>query len=292
MRRDLADVFATRAEGVKGRQAVEWGLVDAIAPRVSRSTSWSPSAPPTPAASDRPDRRPRRRAHPLDRRPTTTPSATSTSTVVDRPRRGRPTSPSRGPGRRSPSRPTLAEAARAALALAAARQLDDAILRLRFNEPEVGTWVPHRRRPGAVLAAEDAARRRRLAVNEMRLLLGSALKRLDLSARTLVALVEPGSCFAGTLAELALAADRSFMLDGDDPARRPAAAALRLTEANHGWFPMANGLSRLATRFWGATTRWRAARGAGRQGPAPPRPPTPGSSRSPPTTSTGTTRCA
>jgi len=77
------------------------------------------------------------------------------------------------------------------------------------------------------------------------------LKRLDLSARTLVALVEPGSCFAGVLAELALAADRSYMLDGPDPDGASPAATLRLTETNDGRFPMSNGLSRLAARFYG-----------------------------------------
>jgi benzoyl-CoA-dihydrodiol lyase len=74
---------------------------------------------------------------------------------------------------------------------------------------------------------------------------------LDLSARTLVALIEPGSCFAGLLTELALAADRSFMLEGVPPESNQLPANLRLTEANDGWFPMSNGLSRLATRFWG-----------------------------------------
>jgi benzoyl-CoA-dihydrodiol lyase len=97
----------------------------------------------------------------------------------------------------------------------------------------------------AVVAAEDVLRSDHWLANEVRLLWSRVLKRLDLSARTLVALVEPGSCFAGVLAELVLAADRSYMLDDPD------GATLRLTDANDGWFPMSNGLSRLATRFWG-----------------------------------------
>jgi benzoyl-CoA-dihydrodiol lyase len=148
--------------------------------------------------------------------------------------------------------------------LAAVRQLDDAILRLRFNEPEIGTWVLHTTGdPSAVVAAEDVLgdHADHWLVNEVRRYWARTLKRLDVSARTLVALVEPGSCFAGVLAELALLADRSFMLDGtfEDDDQPP--ASLRLTEANDGWFPMANGLSRLATRFWGRDDTLAAARG-------------------------------
>ncbi len=138
--------------------------------------------------------------------------------------------------------------------LAAARDLDDAVLRLRFDEPEIGTWILHTSGDtGAVLAAEDLLRAHadHWLVNEIRLLWTRVLKRLDLSARTLVALVEPGSCFAGLLAELVLTADRSFMLDGPDPDGAHPEATLRLTDANDGWFPMSNGLTRLATRFWG-----------------------------------------
>ena len=104
--------------------------------------------------------------------------------------------------------------------IAAARQLDDAMLRLRFNEPEVGTWVLHTAGDAAAVVAVDdllGDHADHWLVNEIRLYWTRTLKRLDLSARTLVALVEPGSCFAGVLAELALAADRSFMLDGPDP---------------------------------------------------------------------------
>jgi benzoyl-CoA-dihydrodiol lyase len=110
--------------------------------------------------------------------------------------------------------------------------------------------------PDAVLAADDLLRGHadHWLVREVRLLWGRTLKRLDVSARTLVALVDPGSCFAGTLAELALAADRTFMLDGaieGQDGLDDAEATLRLTDANDGWYPMVNGLSRLASRFWG-----------------------------------------
>src|SRR5262249_39998413 len=126
----------------------------------------------------------------------------------------------------------------------------------RFNEHDVGTWVLHTAGdPDAVTAAEDVLRAHpdHWLVNEIRLYWARTLRRLDLSARTLVALVEPGSCFAGILAELVLAADRSLMLDADAP-------TTRLTDANDGWFPMANGISRLATRFWGHDADLAAAR--------------------------------
>jgi benzoyl-CoA-dihydrodiol lyase len=142
--------------------------------------------------------------------------------------------------------------------LAVARELDDLILHLRANEEEVGLWVLRTEGSADLVEAYD----RRLAdhpndwlLREIRLYLKRVLKRLDASSRSIFALVEPGSCFAGTLLELALAADRSYMLagarEGDD---RPP-AALRLTTMNFGAYPMAGGLSRLAQRFLGEPGR-------------------------------------
>jgi benzoyl-CoA-dihydrodiol lyase len=114
----------------------------------------------------------------------------------------------------------------------------------------------------AVAAAEElvAAHADHWLVREVRLYWTRTLKRLDQSARTLVALIEPGSCFTGTLAELALAADRTFMLDGSWDGSDLPAPTLRLTAANDGWYPMANGLSRLATRLWARDDALAAAR--------------------------------
>jgi benzoyl-CoA-dihydrodiol lyase len=125
---------------------------------------------------------------------------------------------------------------------------------MRFNEPDIGTWAFHSEGDiDAVLAVEDTLER--LAdhwlVREIRAYWKRTLKRLDTSSRTLIALIEPGSCFAGTTAELVLAADRSFMLDGDAQDQHLAAPTLVLTEANDGMYPMGNGLSRLESRFWG-----------------------------------------
>ena len=225
VRRDLADVFATRAEGVRGRQAVEWGLVDAVAPPSAFAELVRSRAEARAAESDRPDGdegegvvlgpvEPRFVAVELDR-------DLGVATVTVRAFSSR------------------------AESLAACRELDAAVLDLRFNEPEVGTWVLRTEGdPAAVLAADEEVGADGWLAREVRLFWGRTLKRLDVSSRTLVALIEPGSCFAGTLAELALAADRTLLLDDGD-------TSLLLTAANDGWYPMANGLSRLATRFWG-----------------------------------------
>ncbi len=141
----------------------------------------------------------------------------------------------------------------------AALELDHAVLHLRFDEPQVGTWIlTTSGSVEAVCQAEDLFSNDgdHWLVREARLFWTRTLKRLDASARTLVAMVEPGSCFAGVLAELVLAADRSLMLDGtrashDQDGQDDPAATVRLTEMNDGAFPMSNGLSRLESRFWG-----------------------------------------
>jgi benzoyl-CoA-dihydrodiol lyase len=148
--------------------------------------------------------------------------------------------------------------------LQTARELDDAILHLRHNEPTIGTWVFRTEGDGELVADAEAVLDREpdhWLVREVRLYWARTLERLDVTSRTLVALVEPGSCFVGILAELLLAADRSFMLEGtweerDEP---PPPAAIRLTAANLGWFPMGNGITRLRTRFWGRDAAYDAA---------------------------------
>jgi benzoyl-CoA-dihydrodiol lyase len=264
VRRDLADVFATRTEGVKGRQAVEWALVDAVAPRSRWDDLVGERAAARAAASDRPADGEGVELTPIAREVSDDQVRYGHVTVrIERPV-GAAHITVHAPTVPQPTTPQeLAEAGAGAWVIAAARELDHALLDLRFNEPEVGTWVLRTEGDSAsVLAADEPLRHHadHWLVREVRLLWGRTLGRLDLSARTLVALVEPGSCFAGTLAELLLAADRSFMLDGawsDDDRRAP---AVQLTGANDGWYPMANGLSRLATRFWGRDDRLDAAR--------------------------------
>jgi benzoyl-CoA-dihydrodiol lyase len=147
--------------------------------------------------------------------------------------------------------------------LAMARQLDDAILHLRTNELDIGLWLLKTEGDAAqVLACDEAMARhaKHWLVRETQGLLRRTLSRLDVSARTLFALIEPGSCFAGTLAELAFAADRAYMLAlPDDAARAP---KLTLSGANFGAYPMASGESRLVRRFYGEAEPLRAAQEA------------------------------
>jgi benzoyl-CoA-dihydrodiol lyase len=255
VRRDLADVFATRTEGAKASTAVDWGLVDAVTPRSTFAELVSQRARERAAGSDRPDDGRGIALAPLER---TLDAAgihySDLDVELDR-ALGAATLTVRGPqDAAQPATPDeLVEAGAGAWMLAVARQLDDAMLHLRFNEPLLGTWVLKTRGDAdAVTAAEEllGAHGDYWLVRELRLYWTRTLKRLDQSARTLVALVEPGSCFAGTLAELVLAADRSFMLDGTWEGDDLPPPTLRLTAANDGWYPMANGLSRLATRLW------------------------------------------
>ncbi len=136
--------------------------------------------------------------------------------------------------------------------LALARDLDDAMMHLRLNETEIGTWVLQSQGDGALVEAYDALLAREASnwlVKEIVLYWKRSLKRLDVSSRSLIALVEPGSCFTGTLLEIVLAADRSYMLAGAVEGSNLPAAMLRLTPMNFGAYPMGNGLTRLATRF-------------------------------------------
>ena len=195
VRRDLADVFATRAEGVKGQQALDWNLVDAIAPRSRFDETVRERAAARAATSTRPTDATGIALTPL--------RGEHVTVTIDRDL-GAAHLTVHGPTGEPVHDPAELDAD--AWILAAARELDDAVLRLRFDEPEVGTWVLHTDGDaGKVLAAEDLLRAHadHWAVNEVRLLWTRVLKRLDVSSRTLVALVEPGSCFAGVLAELA-----------------------------------------------------------------------------------------
>ncbi len=266
VRRDLADWFSTRAEGVGGRKAVQWRLVDEVVPRPSfeqavaeraaelagrssRAGAGEDGVQLTPLAKQRDEDEISYRfvSARLDR------SAGAAEITVRGPEAGAPADAA-----------GLHELGADCWPLAMTRELDDLILDLRTNEPELGTWILRTSGdPGRVLAYDD-------------LLLGSSgdwlaneivhywkrtLKRLDVTSRSLIALIEPGSCFAGSLLELALAADRSFMLTGvfeDDrePAgggveAEPVPAVIVVGAVSLGALPMSNGLSRLATRFLG-----------------------------------------
>jgi benzoyl-CoA-dihydrodiol lyase len=264
VRRDRADVFCTRTEGIKGRQAVEWGLVDAVATRSSFDALVRERALARAAESARPGGR-GVRLDPLASDVTADGLRYEHVTVAIDRDAGAAHITVHGPNRDQPATgDELLAAGCTGWLLATARQLDDAMLRLRFNETDVGTWVLHSAGDHAAVAAAEEVLAPGSAghwlVNELRLYWARTLKRLDLSARTILAVVDPGSCFTGVLAELVLAADRSFHLDGPLEDHDGPDATIRLTAANDGWFPMSNGLSRLATRFWGRAGDLAAAR--------------------------------
>lgn len=265
VRRDRADVFCTLTEGIKGKRAVEWGLVDEIVPRSKLEEVVAARANEFGRRSDRPADAKGIELTPLERTVTDT-AITYQHVAVQLDRtarcaRIRISAPSTAP----PADPDAIQAQGVTFwPLALARELDDAILHLRNNEPELGTWViVTDGEAGAVMAMDEAlsAYADHWLVREITLYLKRVLKRLDVTSRSIIALIEPGSCFAGTLLELVLAADRSYMLDGtfeDDP--RPP-ATLHLTAMNFGPYPMCNGLTRLETRFLEDPDRIEALRG-------------------------------
>jgi benzoyl-CoA-dihydrodiol lyase len=255
VRRDLADVFCTIEEGVKGERAVEWRLVDEVVANSRFDATVRARAEELAARSDRPDGESGITLAPLERtvagdglryRHVTVEfdrAARLAAITINGPLHGPPASPEEAQRQGSEFWP-----------LAVARELDDAILHLRFNEPELG--VIHFKTAGdphAVLAYDGflEAHGRHWLMREILLLWKRVLKRIDVTSRSLAALIEPGSCFAGTLAELAFASDRSYMALGRFDGDNQPEATLTLAPVNFGRYPMANGLTRLAARFLG-----------------------------------------
>jgi benzoyl-CoA-dihydrodiol lyase len=243
VRRDLADYFSTRAEGVGGKKAAAWKLVDEAVPRpkwgqtvAERAAAYAALSARTgtgieltPLVKERTDDRIGYRyvEADLDR------DGRSVAITVH--------GPAGEPGALDAGFWTLAMT----------RQLDDLILDLRTNESELGTWVFRTSGDPGLVLAHDAVLLQQddWRATEILLYLKRTLKRLDVTSRSLIALIEPGSCFVGSLLELALAADRSYQLASDEDGDEPATIAV--TEMNLGPLPMGNGLSRLATRFYG-----------------------------------------
>ncbi|MGE0699880.1 MAG: 2,3-epoxybenzoyl-CoA dihydrolase, partial [Hyphomicrobiaceae bacterium] len=255
VRRDRADVFCTTEEGIRGKRAVEWRLVDRTVPASRFDQAVAEMAAELAATSDRPSDAKGIRLAPIERRIEGDRIDYSSLRVeIDRSAR-RATLTLLGPA--TPPPPSVeavhAEGARF-WPLRIARELDDAILHLRLNELSIGTLVFRSEGdPVAVLAYDSlmAANAGHWLVREV---LGNwkrVLKRVDLTSRSLATLIEPGSCFAGTLAEIAFASDRSYMLSGQLSGDNRPEARLALSPLNFGRFPMSNGLTRLATRFLG-----------------------------------------
>jgi benzoyl-CoA-dihydrodiol lyase len=259
VRRDRADYFCTLEEGIKGRRAVEWNLVDEIVPRSKLEETARQRAAELAGRSDRPAEARGVALAPLERTQSDDRIAYRWVTCALDRRRGIAEITVAAPDTPPPADAAGAQAAGAAFwPLALARELDDVILHLRTNEEEIGLWVLKTTGQADTVDAYDRFLDRHAAhwlVREVRLYLKRTLKRLDVTSRSLFALIEPGSCFAGTLLELALAADRSYMLDGTREGDGAPAATVRLTVANFGAYPMPNGLSRLASRFLGEPGR-------------------------------------
>ena len=256
VRRDRADAFCTTEEGVKGRRAVEWRLVDEIAANSRLEQAVAARAEALAAKSDRPPVGTKGVAlTPLARRRGA--DAVDYDHVAVRFGRAErlATVTIAGPPAPPPANADAMLAQGAAFwPLALARELDDAILDIRLNELELATIVFKSAGDGEAVTAYDAfldAHRDHWLAREVRLKWKRVLKRIDMTSRSLVALLEPGSCFSGTLAEIVFACDRAYMLIGTGGGDNRSPATLALGEVNFGAYPMANGLSRLATRFLG-----------------------------------------
>jgi benzoyl-CoA-dihydrodiol lyase len=254
VRRDRADMFCATEEGLRGKRAVEWRLVDEAVPPSSWDETVRERALELAAASDRPESGQGIVLTPLDRRISEDAIDYPNLRVdLDRERR-QATLTLRGP-EDVPGDPAGIHAAGAKFwPLALARELDDAILHLRCNEPELGILVFRSEGdPEKVLSADLLLDNRDAdwLVREIRLYWKRVLKRIDLTSRSLFALIEPGSCFAGFLAEPVFAADRAFMFAGTREGDNRPAATLLLTGLNFGGLWTSNGLTRLETRFLG-----------------------------------------
>ena len=248
VRRDRADFFSTLVEGIKGKRAVEWGLVDRIYPTSQFREAVRARAAELATASDRPAAGPGVTLNPLN--PTVTDSAITYSAVsltLNRPKRTADLTVHAPAGPQPTSVDAILGAGDQFWPLRAFRELDNALLRLRTNEPEIGTVVIRTEGDlNTVLAVDQTLLdlRSHWLVREILLLMKRTLKRLDLTSRTFFALIEEGSAFGGSLFELALAADRSYMLHDDAEEN-----VVALSEMNFGPLPMSNGLTRLETRF-------------------------------------------
>ena len=264
VRHDLADLFCTSVEGVRGQRAVEWRLVDAVAKPAQFAAVVHERAAKLGEGSARPAEAKGVALTRLDRTDTADGFGYAhVGVAIDRTRRTA-TITVKAPAGTQPQDIAAIEAAGAAWwPLAMARELDDAILNLRTNELEIGTWILKTEGDAAAVLAVDAtlsANADHWLVRETLGFMRRTFARLDVSSRTLFAFVEPGSCFAGSLAELAFATDRCYMLAlPDDTDRAP---KLVLGEMNFGALPMVNAQSRLARRFYQEDAPLAAARAA------------------------------
>ncbi|MGO9781332.1 MAG: 2,3-epoxybenzoyl-CoA dihydrolase [Streptosporangiaceae bacterium] len=257
VRRDLADYFSTRAEGIGGRKAVQWRLVDEAVPRPRWDEMVAARAAELAERSSRPGDARGVELTPLAK--TRTDDEISYPHVTARLDRARAVAEItvRGPAGDAPADIAAVHAQGDGFwPLALTRELDDLILDLRTNELELGSWVLRTAGDPARVLGHDQLLLDHAGdwlANEIIQYLKRTLKRLDVTSRSIIALIEPGSCFAGSLLELALAADRSFQLSGvfEELAPDVDPATITVGPMNLGPLPMGNGLTRLRTRYIG-----------------------------------------
>ncbi len=252
VRRDHADFFCTLTEGIRGSRAVNWKLVDEVVPKSKMTDLVAERAREFAARTDRPADAKGIELSELRREVSEDGVTYDHVTLAYDRAKNTVNITVRAPKEAVPESPAEIHAAGDTFwPLAVARELDDAILHLRTNEQALGLWVLRTEGDPDLVAQADkvlADNAGDWLVREVTLYLKRVLKRIDVTSRSVIALVEPGSCFTGTLAELLFTADRSFMLDGVlEGDNRP--AAVRLTEMNFGPYPMCNDLTRLETRF-------------------------------------------
>ncbi|CAB3839733.1 2,3-epoxybenzoyl-CoA dihydrolase [Achromobacter mucicolens] len=274
VRHDHADIFCTLVEGVRGQRAKDWRLVDDVVKPARFEEEVRARALALAQDSDRPAGEQGVALTPLQR--TETENRLSYRYVdvqLDREKRQATWTVRAPQGEVETGLVDIVAAGAAWWPLQMARELDDAILTMRTNELDIGTWILKTEGDAQQVLAADAALEQHAGhwfVRETAGMLRRTLARLDVTSRSLFALIEPGSCFAGTLLELALAADRSYMLDVEDEEDLDAAPPrLVVGERNFGAYPMVNGQSRLQRRFYGETEPLEAVRAqAGRSLPA------------------------
>jgi benzoyl-CoA-dihydrodiol lyase len=264
VRHDLADIFCTTSEGVRGKKAVDWRLVDAVVKPQQFAAAVQERAMQLAEKSTRPADGKGVALPRIERTDSADGIAyTYVNVAIDRAKRNA-TITVKAPTGQHPTDIAGIEAAGAAwYPLQMARELDDAILCLRTNELEMGTWLLKTEGDAAAVLANDAlmvANKDHWLVNETIGLMRRTFARLDVSSRSLFALIEAGSCFAGSLAELAFCADRAYMLALPDDAEK--APKMQLSAFNLGLLPMVNEQSRLQRRFYEEAAPMEAVRGA------------------------------
>ncbi len=253
VRHDHADFFCTTSEGMRGKRAIDWRLIDELVPGSRFEELVAERAHEFAARSDRPKDAKGIALTPLNRAIEGDRIVYDNITIEMDRDLGAATVTIAAPAAPPPADVAAIAAQGAAFwPLALARELDDAVMDLRVNESEIGTWVFKTSGETANVEAADKAlldNADNWLVREITLYLKRSLKRVDVSARSLIALIEPGSCFTGTLLDIALVCDRSYMLDGAFEGSNLPAATIKLTGMNFGPLPMPNGLSRIAHRF-------------------------------------------